>query len=160
MVLLPCCGPRRAGDVADFVERFAAEEGLLFIVLAVDPCVDSRRDLCDPVAYQALLEECLAGHVAGVMASPPCSTYSRARHRQVSGGGPRPLRGRSDCFCLLPGLTPAERAAGALGTHLVFVCFALMLAAGRAGARTTLEHPADPGRSPFPSISIAESCDG
>ena len=132
----------------------SASEGLGLIPLAVDPCVDFRRDLMDQEALLALLLECREGHVAAVLASPPCSTFSRARPRRLAGGaaGPRPLRGRRDPFVLLPGLTEKELEAGRLGSHLALACMLLLWEAGRRGAWTGLEHPADPGRAHCPSF--------
>ena len=46
----------------------------------------------------------------GVLAGPPCRTFSRLRNAPTSGGGPRPLRGATgDALWALGGLTQTEK---------------------------------------------------
>ena len=55
-----------------------------------------------------LLLQRVANHViAGIVIAPPCETWSEARHLEVQGSAPRPLRSSADPL-LTPALTKQE----------------------------------------------------
>ena len=148
-----CSGPRCEGDVCDWVERLALERGLVIKAVPYDPIIDSSMDLSSGSEFLRWRAKCKSDDVCRILASPPCSTFSRARHNPLpGGGGPRPLRGRDRVWEPLPGLIPRELKAVVLGTLLVVSCLGLLARLGGRKYWRMLEHPADPGRHPYPSV--------
>ena len=97
-----------------------------------------------------------AGRCAGGLGSPPCSTWSRARHRPLpGGGGPRPLRTREEPFACIHDRSSRERSACIIGTDLALIVVYLLSLIAALGGWIALEHPADPG-PPFPSLFATE----
>ena len=84
-------GPRREDDVQAFLEVEAEELGLNLLMVSVDLLVDPDRDLADPDTFSTIMSLVEEGLVDVVLGGPPCSTWSRVRHRYIP-GGPRPLR--------------------------------------------------------------------
>eukprot|EP00438_Fugacium_kawagutii_P001525 Skav207803 [mRNA] locus=scaffold381:49411:61915:+ [translate_table: standard] len=95
-------GRRRYGDVQYFLDALALRHHDCRIeVLSIDLIID--RELCDlanPATQTMWHEAMAAGWIVGILAGPPCNTWSRARNRRLStlssGGfavtGPRPVR--------------------------------------------------------------------
>ena len=150
-VLLLCSGPRRVGDIGFYIEEEAANLGLQVKAVYFDTLLDSADDLCSRLAATALQKQCDLGKFAACMASPPCSSFSAARHHKIP-NGPRPLRARWAPWDPLPGLTGAELAACAKGTHLALMSLDVVMRVGRCGDWVGLEHPADRRRDNVPSI--------
>ncbi len=141
-------GPRRHGDVEHHLRREMQDKGLQVVVVSVDLDADARWDLSDPLCFHELLQMIHQGLIDGLIGGPPCATWSRLRFLP---GGPRPVRTRSHPWGL-SGLTRAERSrvreANALMIHFLALAEALAL----RGGVFLLEHPADPGQEPFPSV--------
>jgi hypothetical protein len=99
------------------------------------------------------------GCVVGDMNSPPCSMWSKARHRPLEHGlGPRPVRSREKPWEPLPGLSAREVTQHALSSLLALACLEIYVLVWRAGGLSGLEHPADPGREPYPSLFASDHC--
>ena len=140
-----------------WVERLALEDGIVLSAIAYDPMNDPSMDLADAVEFRRWQLACERGDVAGLLASPPCSTFSRARHRPLpGGGGPRPLRSRENVWFPLPDLKPNEIRSVVLGSLLAISCLDLIARVGGRRCWAMLEHPADPGRAPFPSVFCSD----
>ena len=93
-----------------------------------------------------------AGRVIGALGSPPCSTWSRARHVLLpGGGGPRPLRSRDECLVCLPDRSASEARSCEVGTMLLLAVVYLLGMVVHKGGWFALERPAD-RRPPYPSI--------
>ena len=75
-----------------------------------------RQDLADQHLFENLVAKIAERQFAGLLASPPCSTFSRARG---GGSGPQRLRGPNgpDRYGLR-GLRPADKERVRLGTLL------------------------------------------
>ena len=97
----------------------------------------------------ALAELCEDGMVDAVIGGPPCSTFSRARHRP---GGPRPVRLRGRWIWGLPGLADWEKRRVEEANVLIFNLMTLAEACHRCGGSFLFEHPQDPGREPYASL--------
>jgi hypothetical protein len=147
-----CSGPRRPGDICEHVERRGLESGLVIQTVALDPVVHTGLDLLDGALRESLRKQASVQRIMGAHAGPPCSTVSRARHRALPGGGPRPLRRRAQFWDCIEGRSSAERQACLVGSTLMLICLGLLGDVARGGGWIGLEHPDDPGCEPYPSL--------
>ena len=94
------------------------------------------------------------GRVVGMFASPPCSTFSAARHRRLSRTkrGPVPLRSRENPWECLEGRNAKQQQQVLIGTCLALICFGMLGELRMRGGWTGFEHPADPEVQPIPSV--------
>ena len=147
-----CSGEFWEQSICAQVLEIAAELGISVISVAVDPCNGRGADLLDPEAWQALQDLVIARRVWSIGGGPPCSTWSRLRHRPLpGGGGPRPLRARAAPFRCLTGRTKTEMASCNTGTLLMARCIYLFGLAWFMGSHVWMEHPEDPGGD-YPSV--------
>lgn len=147
-----CSGPRRRHDyIYECIQR-ARENGVGCIGIRIDPLIDPSLDLLDGTVVTMLRALILEGRVRAIMCSPPCSTWSRARHQWLGKNGPRPLRSRAHPLQCLPFRSPKEEHACNLGSIIAAACVYLLGYAIGANCWNMLEHPRDPGHEPFPSI--------
>ncbi|CAK0891788.1 unnamed protein product, partial [Prorocentrum cordatum] len=136
-------GVRRPGGLEEHLRWRAESAGILIEVWPLDAVIDPKRDFTDPELLGVIVKPVDRGYFHGALASPPCSTWSRARFR---GHGPRPLRTRAEPWGRADiGLTSWERRLG-LGTK------SLMTALTVIRAVCPSERPSDPGGPPCPSI--------
>eukprot|EP00434_Breviolum_minutum_P045769 symbB.v1.2.041102.t1/scaffold7825.1/size10313/1 len=146
-----CSGPFREDDLTAWVERLGHEHGMLIVGIRVDPRVRksshsldlSCNDMFKTADMLLLLSLIHAGRVQGLFVSPPCSTFSAARHKALSGKkhGPRPLRSRRNPWVCLPGRTKREHEAVDIGTGLGLLSIGLMGEARMFGAWVGGETP-------------------
>ena len=154
-------GHRRESDIQMFLEESPAPPGAIYIILSVDVIYDTTSgDLADPTNQARWLDFARRGCLAGVLAGPPCETWSRSRAlggvpAQSSGdGGPRLLR-TSACPEGLLNLKIVELQQLILANRLLAFTvhlFVIMLVMKRFMA---IEHPACPdgqGDEWLPSI--------
>ena len=92
-------GERRGDDLQSHLENLKAPSGYVMRILSVDVIFDPvAGNLACPRNQEVWLQNIDRGFVAGLMAGPPCESWSRARvHGGVAGwstgdGGPRVLR--------------------------------------------------------------------
>ena len=92
-------GERRGDDLQSHLERLQAPSGYVMRILSVDVIFDKvAGNLACPRNQEVWLQNIDRGFVAGLMAGPPCESWSRARvHGGVAGwstgdDGPRVLR--------------------------------------------------------------------
>ena len=107
-VLYLFSGKVRVDSVASCLKKLGGAKGVKVIVKEVDILRGRRKyNMLSRPKQKAILEQVGEGLYAAVVASPPCSTFSRAR----SSGkvGPRALRSK-DHPRGLPWLSPKERA--------------------------------------------------
>lgn len=152
-------GDRRAGDIHQWVEELATEQGLRVEIISVDLAHDAAWDLTNAVTFHKLMQLIEEGLIDIVGGGPPCSTVARSRHVKLPGGGPRPLRFRW-CVWRRSDLRPHEKRrldeANTLWINYLAYCEAVSM---RGGA-WLWEHPEDPGCSPYPSIWCTEEMKG
>ena len=86
----------------------------------------------------------------GLWGAPPCSTWSKARHKEIP-NGPRPLRSRENPLECLPGRSPQERRSCEVGTGLFLLTIWLLGCVASSGGWVGFEHPKG-HRPPYPSI--------
>jgi hypothetical protein len=90
-----CSGVRRQADLCWWIDALAADAGLVVCTVAWDPSNGAGYDLTSVLNYDTRVKLCDDGHVLGCQGSPPCSTFSAARHVPLpEGRGPRPLCSR------------------------------------------------------------------
>ena len=148
-------GFRREEDVEWWIRRLTPE-GTEVEVLSVDLAVHPEMDLTEASVVEHLRDQCSSGICHGVIAGPPCNSWSRARFRKML-NGPRPLRLRSEPWGRTDiTLTKSEQRKVDLGTSLLLATLAIIEAVCMAGGFGLLEHPRDPGVEPFPSIWALE----
>eukprot|EP00438_Fugacium_kawagutii_P019968 Skav222678 [mRNA] locus=scaffold1471:8076:12526:- [translate_table: standard] len=147
-------GERRVEDIQFFLEQLCAAHELSLLMLTVDLADDPGWDFTNPRLLHMLLSLAEEGLIDLWLGGPPCSTVARARHVPLP-GGPRPLRfrwalwGRHD-------LRPYERARVQEANTLWLNFLAVAEAVASRGGGYLMEHPADPGRDPYPSIWITD----
>ncbi|CAK0797355.1 unnamed protein product [Prorocentrum cordatum] len=146
-----CSGHTREGDLEHWLFRIAASRGHLLICANVDIGFGAQFDLTDEVNVRKL--ELLAeAETDGGHSGPSCATWSRVRFQP---GGPPPLRLRHQLWGR-PGLRGNDLKKVRLGSTQLLSSLKVLRPIGRKGGSVSLEHPADPGCAPFPSIFITE----
>ena len=109
--------------------------------------VAKHLDMLSNKLFSQLRCWCWSGRVFGWHGGPPCNTWTKARWAP---GGPPPLRSRSLPFGL-PSLSPKLKLQCSRGSELSLRNMDCMEGVLASGGCATSEHPADPGRAPFPS---------
>ena len=143
-------GERRSCDIQEFLEKRMSEAGLQLLMLSVDLAEDPLWDFRKPSTVHAMMELANEGLIDVWLGGPPCSTVARSRHVPLA-GGPRPLRfrwalwGRRD-------LRPFERERVEEANDLWINFWMLCDAVSARGGGFLMEHPADPGCDPYPSM--------
>ena len=89
-------------------------------------------DLLRDDLWERLRASLDAGELLGILAGPPCSTFSRARNRRD--GGPRPLRSKAEPYGLgKASLEPHEVDALRKANYMALRTVSLCLRAGDHG---------------------------
>lgn len=143
-VLYLYAGAPRKSSVKAFLARMSKATGVAVYVTEMDIVRSKRHDLSRRHLQQRLLAAIKKQRYNALLASPPCNTFSRARHSAQP--GPRPLRDINHPYGV-PGLTAREKAAVRQGTVLAKFAIAAVHAqlASSATAMALLEHPEDLG---------------
>ncbi|CAK0891907.1 unnamed protein product [Prorocentrum cordatum] len=142
-----CSGHTRSGDLEFWLARLAASRGYVMQCTNVDIGFGPEFDLSEEVNVRRL--ELLAElEVDGGHAGPSCATWSRVRFQP---GGPPPVRLRSHPWGR-PGLHGADLRKVEMGSAQLLSSLRVLRAIALRGGSVSLEHPADPGKPPFPSI--------
>eukprot|EP00438_Fugacium_kawagutii_P012391 Skav215496 [mRNA] locus=scaffold165:755401:767476:+ [translate_table: standard] len=139
-------GRRRFGDLQWFLERLPIMEGTTLHTISLDLVFhETWGDLSKTSTQQWWLGHSKMGWIAAMMAGPPCSTWSKARGRQIQGVKypPRILRTAA---------APWGEGAFSLkelfqlndGTVLLLFCLSAGLELWYQGGAMLLEHPAMP----------------
>ena len=149
-----CSGHRREGDLGDHLTRQFATQGAVALVENVDVGFGSQGDLTLQSVVDRLVTLAMAGLVDGVHAGPPCASWSRVRFKRP---GPPPLRDRANLWGLPHAqLSHTNRAKVITANALLMAALIVIEAVAAMDGTWSLEHPADPGRAPFPSIWILD----
>ena len=143
-----CSGPRRTSDVMDCIVKQAGLYNMNLWVIALDPCIAKPLDLINDDVFGWLRQAARSGLLVGCFGSPPCATFSRARHAP---GGPRPLRKRSSPMSPLVHLSKAELRHVEVANVLAFRVCLLSHEVCHRGGVAMIEHPRDLG-APAPSL--------
>ena len=142
-VLYLFAGKARPGSFDDCLYKRAG--GRVVVVNAVDVARGSDHDLTKKKLRKRVLEDVRAGLYFLVAASPPCSTFSRAR---MSGRpGPPPLRSDA-CLRGFPSLRGHRRRQALEGNLFADFSVQVVQAQVKLGKHALLEHPEDLGQAP------------
>eukprot|EP00438_Fugacium_kawagutii_P005394 Skav210139 [mRNA] locus=scaffold1493:184635:185549:+ [translate_table: standard] len=148
-------GRRRFGDIQHFIEK--AEQSYPDIqiqVLSVDVIIDQRfGDLMDESTHEFWLT-CIRDHlVVGLIAGPPCNSWSKVRRQRIEGSkyGPRPVRAPHQPWAL-PSLSLKELSQVFGGNVLLAFAVKALYALLLYGGVGLVEHPDDPGTDEDVSI--------
>ena len=131
----------------DALEALEAEPGTTLWVLSVDVMVSSTYcNLLQEDTQQLWLRLARSGLAEGVLAGPPCETWSVAREADGMSPqkGPRPLRTAEAPWGLLD-LTTREFQQLDVGNRLMLFALQICIVQASQGKFSLLEHPDDPG---------------
>ncbi len=155
LVVLHCfAGPRRQGDLQDWLIHWAEQTNQLAVIESVDLAWDADWDLADANVISVLVQMAREHLIDMIGGGAPCATWSRVR---FLGGGPRPLRFRGQWSWGRPDLTPAEALQVKLANLLMINFMGLCEEVHAVGGAFFMEHPEDPGLDPYPSIFATET---
>eukprot|EP00438_Fugacium_kawagutii_P000385 Skav234114 [mRNA] locus=scaffold4487:81149:86691:- [translate_table: standard] len=140
-------GRRRYGDIQFFLDKEHLDEAPFTIqVLSVDIIIDEHYgDLMNEKTQAFWVSMIRDRIVVGLIAGPPCNTFSKVRKKQLENNarGPRAVRSPTHPWAL-PSLTLRELSQVFAGNLLLaFAVMALYELVGTGGCGL-LEHPADP----------------
>ena len=140
-------GRRRKGDLQDALEALEPEAGVTLWVLSVDVMVSGQY--CDLLQHETQLlwlRIAREGLVEGLLAGPPCETWSVAREADgmAPERGPRPLRTAIEPWGLID-LSQRESLQIDAGNQLMIFAIRICLTQALQGKFSLLEHPDDPG---------------
>ena len=144
-------GPRRDGDLEEWVLRRSAAAGIQLMPVSMDLELGPQYDLRFAKAWSWLFRMAQAQLIGVAFSGFPCRTFSRVRFLP---GGPRPLRTRQYPYGV-PWLSAAEKKKCQEDTFMAENSAALFSLIGRHGAHG-LENPQDPGIPPYPSAWLLE----
>ena len=87
-------GHRRRADVHEHLQLLSGEFGFTLEMHEFDLLRDEKQNLLDESFWEELKTLIRDLQPFCVIATPPCSTYSRARNHYSEKPGPRPIRSR------------------------------------------------------------------
>ena len=137
-------GHRRFSDVQECLERKG------FSMISVDIIFNvTLGDLNRPETFALFKRAIEENVIQGIVAGPPCETWSRARGQPLPDGssGPRVLRTNAKPFGKLD-LSKREDEQVTFGTRLLAVAVKLLCVALAHGKTGVLEHPAGDDNEP------------
>ena len=146
-------GHRRAGDLQEAIENLAGEMSVTVKALSVDVVISLRYgDLLKTETLSTFVSAIKAGWVSGVVAGPPCETWSKAREKALDEQrGPKPVRSVASPNGLSQ-LSVRELKQVLFGNRLLGVAVHFMVLCWVAGVYGVLEHPALPMNATSPLI--------
>ena len=148
-------GRRQAGDFQFFLDAMTQQlDGIVVHVLSLDVIISKQHgDLMDKTVRQFWIRAACSGWVVGLLAGPPCETWSRARYHALEKErrGPRPVRSSSELWGL-GSLQLKELRQIIFGNTLLTFAVELMVIMAVKGGFGAMEHPAEPPEPHMPSI--------
>ena len=151
-------GQRREGDIQYWIEHQLNKplnKAYCVVVLSIDIVNDPiMGDLTRQDTLALWIKMFREGRVIGLIAGPPCETWTVARFMAVEGmrNPPPPLRSLSEIWGL-PNLSKKHRQQVTIGNELLRATLILCVEAHTSGAFAIVEHPGEPTWVPeAPSI--------
>ena len=137
-------GHRRRADVHEHLQTLADEFGFTLEMHEFDLLRDEKQNLLDESFWEELKTLIRDLRPFCVIATPPCSTYSRARNHYSERPGPRPIRSREHPRGF-PWLAQKDKIKADEGTLLAERTWELFNLASDVGAHYLGEFPEDLG---------------
>jgi len=137
-------GHRRRADVHEHLQALAGEFGFTLEMHEFDLLRDEKQNLLDENFWEELKTLIRNVRPFCVIATPPCSTYSRARNHYSAKPGPRPIRSREHPRGF-PWLSQKDKVKADEGTLLAERTWELFNLASDVGAFYLGEFPEDLG---------------
>ena len=137
-------GHRRRADVREHLESLAKQHGFRLDMREFDLVRGSDQDVLDATFWTRLTSFIKEFKPFCIIATPPCSTYSRARHLYKRFPGPRPIRSR-EYPQGFPWLQNKQRMQALQGTEMATKTWELCDLASDIGAHFLSEFPEDLG---------------
>ena len=137
-------GHRRRADVREHLEALAAKHGFHLQLHELDLVRGDDQDVLDDTYWKELLRFIRELRPFCIIATPPCSTYSRARHLYKRFPGPRPIRSREHPAGF-PWLPQDKWMKAQQGTQLAEKAWVLCELASDIGSHYLSEFPEDLG---------------
>jgi len=130
--------------VREHLESLAEQFSFELVMHEVDLVRGSDQDVLQEEYWKSLIQQIRDLRPFCIIATPPCSTFSRARHLYKRHPGPRPIRSRQfpEGF---PWLTDAKREQAQQGTKLAKRAWELSELADEMGSTFLSEFPEDLG---------------
>eukprot|EP00438_Fugacium_kawagutii_P032593 Skav236459 [mRNA] locus=scaffold1758:495487:500151:- [translate_table: standard] len=139
-------GRRRFGDIQDYLERAPPKAGTCLHVISIDIIFHPVwGDLAAAPTQRWWIRAIRHGWIVGMLAGPPCSTWSQARGRAVEGKkhAPRVIRTASEPWGISQ-VAIREILQLLMGNKLLVFCLEALLELWWMGGTAVLEHPACP----------------
>ena len=141
-ILVAFGGRRREGDIIDSLQSFVASNDFKHVpTICVLDLVHGEEHDAARGAATAWCRAILAGMVIGVFCSPPCETWSIARHNALTDSRVVPVRSAQHPWGLHR-LTKSQTSQVTVGSFLLLVSIALITLSIFQGGCAMLEHPA------------------
>ena len=137
-------GHRRRADIREHLENLAEQFHYTLEMHEFDLLRGEDQDVLDIDFWTSLVDRVRKDPPFCIIATPPCSTYSRARHFYKESPGPRPIRSRQ--FPLgFPWLSTTNRQKAEEGTALACKMWEMFDIAREIGSHFLGEFPEDLG---------------
>ena len=124
------------------MRAFLEPQGVDLLEMDIKRC--AAHDLSKSDVWDKIFSELEQSQWDVIVLSPPCSTFSRARHRHAGRGGPVPLRSKLHVWGF-PWLSSRHKATAELGNFFIRQCLKAALIQARAARFYFWEHPEDLG---------------
>ena len=137
-------GHRRRADIREHLENLAEQFHYTLDMHEFDLLRGEEQDVLDNDFWTSLIDLVRSDPPFCIIATPPCSTYSRARHFYNKSPGPRPIRSR-DFPLGFPWLSVSNRRKAEEGTALASKMWQLFDIAREIGSHFLGGFPEDLG---------------
>ena len=155
VILHAYSGRRRPGDVQFYLDKLAQSmPDITLLTVSVDVVVDPTwGDIMRPSTRDFWLTNTRAGLVVGLLARPPCNTWSLARNTAIKGHkrGPRTVRTAAELWGM-GSMSLRELFDVTFGNTLLIFALDILILLACNGGFGLLEHPAEPAGSDDASI--------
>ena len=146
-ILYIFAGISRQSDIKECLLNLQTIEDCTIDVVEFDLVRDQGHDVTLPIIWTQLCESIRNGRFHCLIMTPPCNTFSRARHSWRYSPGPKPLR-NFNWPLGFPWLEGSDASVCSVANSLIQKTVEACKLAHGAGAVFLVEHPEDLGKTP------------